>query len=491
MKKIIFSLIVLSSLIGGLSALAQDNNLPDPGVTPDSHFYFLKSWKESIQIFFTFGEEGKAKQFLHLSEIRLAEYQKMIEKGKTEIAQRTLEKYEKQLNHALEKADQAQEKGKDVKKLKETISEKILKHQEVLEGVLEKVPEEAKSGVERAIETSQKGFEKAIEAVSGEKKEELEKKAEELRNRLEEKMETVCIQVITPAVSPEDVCKEFPTPCDVPEDWKIVDKCQVVSPTPSPIPIPASTPTPAEKFACCIQERCKLVSYEECFTAGGQRRIGVSSCTPDPCIVTGSKKYPSGSCTPGEVINYKCSDGTSFKWCVCDDLGWDCGFTYKYAERLCPASKEITVESERLPGTCTPGEAINYKCAVGTIVRWCICDNMGWECGLDYKDVEYRLCSQPGPPVISSVQAKPVEGQSGVIGIYWNTSEPATSRLEYGPTISYGFTAGPDYFSSAYHGVQLSNLQPNTTYHFRIKARDKDTQRNTVVSDDYTFTTGL
>ena len=482
--------ILLSFLTFGFMALAQESDLPLPGLTPDSPFYFLKAWKESIQMFFTFGEENKARQFLHLSEVRLAEYKKMIEKGKTEIAQKILEKYEEKLGHALEKADQAQEKGKDVEKLKEAISEKILKHQEVLEGVLEKVPEEAKKGIENAIEMSSKGFENAIQAVSGEKREELERKAEEVKIRIEEKMEAgtlapkeipeVCIQVITPAVDPNtDECKEFPTPCDVPAGWSKIDKCSVAS------------PTPAEKFACCNQEACKLMAYEECFPAGGQRRIGVSSCSPNPCIVTGLKKYPSGSCTPGEVINYKCSDGTSFKWCVCDDLGWDCGLTYKYAERLCPASKEITVESEQLSDTCTPGEAINYKCAVGTIVRWCICNETGWECGLDYKDAEYRLCPQPGPPVISSVKAKPVEGQSGVIGIYWNTSEPATSRLEYGPTISYGFTAGPDYFSSAYHGVQLSNLQPNTTYHFRIRARDKDSVRNTTVSDDYTFFTGL
>ncbi|MDZ4209875.1 MAG: DUF5667 domain-containing protein, partial [Candidatus Curtissbacteria bacterium] len=126
--------------------------LPDPGLTPDSHFYFLKSWKESIQLFFTFGEENKAKQFLHLADVRLAEYQKMIEKGKTEIAQKTLEKYEKQLNHALDKAEQVKEKGKDVEKLKDTISEKILKHQEVLENILEKVPEEAKKGIEKALD---------------------------------------------------------------------------------------------------------------------------------------------------------------------------------------------------------------------------------------------------------------------------------------------------------------------------------------------------
>ena len=36
---------------------------------------------------------------------------------------------------------------------------------------------------------------------------------------------TVCIQVITPAVSLDGICKNFPTPCDVPMGWKRVNSC--------------------------------------------------------------------------------------------------------------------------------------------------------------------------------------------------------------------------------------------------------------------------
>lgn len=143
MKKIILSFIIFSFLAVGCNVMAEEP-LPDPGILPDNSFYFLKSWKESIQIFFTFGAENKAKQFLRLSEIRLAEYLKMIEKGKTEIAQKTLEKYKRQLDRALEKSDE-----------KTATSEKILKHQEILENVLEKASEAAKPGIEKAIEASQ------------------------------------------------------------------------------------------------------------------------------------------------------------------------------------------------------------------------------------------------------------------------------------------------------------------------------------------------
>ena len=93
-------------------ALAQEVELPSPGLTPDSPFYFLKSWEEKIQLFFTFGAENKAKQYLHLSEVRLAEYKKMIEKGKTEIAEKTLDKYQKQLDRALGKSRKSKRKRK-------------------------------------------------------------------------------------------------------------------------------------------------------------------------------------------------------------------------------------------------------------------------------------------------------------------------------------------------------------------------------------------
>jgi len=124
MKKLLFSLIIISFLMGGLSVLAQGTSTVSSGIAPDSPLYFLKTWKENIQLFFTFGAENKAKQFLRLTDIRLAEYQKMIEKGKTEIAQKVLDKYEKQLNNATQKIEELKNKGKNVESLKQKLEEK-------------------------------------------------------------------------------------------------------------------------------------------------------------------------------------------------------------------------------------------------------------------------------------------------------------------------------------------------------------------------------
>ena len=156
MRKIIFSLVVTTVLAGGVGVLAQSDNLLPSGITPDSPFYFFKTLKESIQTFFTFGAENKAKQFLHLADVRLAEYQKMLEKGKTDLAQKTLDKYEKQLSRAIQKVEELKNKGKDVKDVSERIASTTAKHIEVLEDNLQKVPENAKQGIERALKNIQK-----------------------------------------------------------------------------------------------------------------------------------------------------------------------------------------------------------------------------------------------------------------------------------------------------------------------------------------------
>lgn len=35
-----------------------------------------------------------------------------------------------------------------------------------------------------------------------------------------------CIQVIAPAISPEGKCKNFSTPCDIPDGWEKTDICE-------------------------------------------------------------------------------------------------------------------------------------------------------------------------------------------------------------------------------------------------------------------------
>lgn len=156
----------------------------------------------------------------------------------------------------------------------------------------------------------------------------------------------------------------------------------------------------------------------------------------------------------------------------------------------------------------------DYKCPGGTLVKW-QCD-----CTAQADGEETRLCfvkpvsSCPGLGSATSLTITEITVRhllwmtkewTVIEHIFWKTNAPAYSYVEYGPTISYGFTAGFTASPSApttehgsapttEHGTDalyLSNLQlqRNTTYHFRIIA--EDAQGHKIVSDDYTFTTGL
>ncbi|MFA6097985.1 MAG: fibronectin type III domain-containing protein [Patescibacteria group bacterium] len=65
-------------------------------------------------------------------------------------------------------------------------------------------------------------------------------------------------------------------------------------------------------------------------------------------------------------------------------------------------------------------------------------------------------------------------------------SHPASSYIEYGETTGYGSEAGSPEMASE-HSVTLTNLQPDTTYHYRARWEDQDSNKE--YSSDFTFAT--
>ncbi|MFZ5933076.1 MAG: DUF5667 domain-containing protein [Patescibacteria group bacterium] len=89
---------------------------------------------------------------------------------------------------------------------------------------------------------------------------ELVKKIEEYQTRIEEKKlalasapspeEPACIQVVTPAKNPTtQECKNFPTPCDIPDGWIRVDSCEAKESVKTPIPTPTAAASASEVIA--------------------------------------------------------------------------------------------------------------------------------------------------------------------------------------------------------------------------------------------------
>lgn len=165
MKTKILPIIIFSLFFGGV-VFAQDTELPNPGWTPDNHFYFLERAAEAVGTFFTFGDIKKAERYTVLAAERLAEAKVIAEKDKPKLVEKTLERYEKQLEKALVRVERAKDKGKNTIEVTKIISEATRKHTVVLEEVLEKVPEQAKPAIEHAITASNEGSERALGAVS-------------------------------------------------------------------------------------------------------------------------------------------------------------------------------------------------------------------------------------------------------------------------------------------------------------------------------------
>ena len=149
----------------GAGVLAQETELPDPGLTPDSPFYFLETIAEGIGTFFTFGNLKKAERYTTLATERLAEASAMEKKEKPRLVEKTLERYGNQLEKALFRVEKADTKGEDTKEIAKVITEATYKHLIVLNEVLEKVPEEAKPAIEQTMVVSAKGHEKAVEVL--------------------------------------------------------------------------------------------------------------------------------------------------------------------------------------------------------------------------------------------------------------------------------------------------------------------------------------
>ncbi len=87
-------------------------------------------------------------------------------------------------------------------------------------------------------------------------------------------------------------------------------------------------------------------------------------------------------------------------------------------------------------------------------------------------------------PVISSVGSSLITDSSA--RITWTTDETSDSAVDYGLTTTYG-TIASDATGVVSHTINLSALNPATTYNFRV--RSKDIAGNEAISGNFTFTT--
>jgi len=167
---------------------AEDLEVSDPKILPDSPFYFLKNIWRTIRSTFTFGAVNKAELRLKYANQRLIEAKKLAEKtNKEKLVEKTVEKYQEEMKKVKTQAERFKEKAKEdlkIDKFLNKFTDKTIKQQRLLDCL-----EKNLSDKPEVLERIRNSRERALEHF-GEVMERLEEK-NQISTRLEESLEKI------------------------------------------------------------------------------------------------------------------------------------------------------------------------------------------------------------------------------------------------------------------------------------------------------------
>ncbi len=106
-------------------------------------------------------------------------------------------------------------------------------------------------------------------------------------------------------------------------------------------------------------------------------------------------------------------------------------------------------------------------------------------CGHTFQTAAHQSVEDTTPPNVTLITVAPITTTSATIN--FTTDLVGNARVEYGMTAGYGESTPLDTTLSLNHSVALSNLTPNTLYHYRVITSDE--LGNESITSDETFTT--
>ncbi|MFC1958592.1 DUF5667 domain-containing protein [Chloroflexota bacterium] len=160
---LLFCTLALMFCFPGVAYAQEGETLPDPGITPDSLFYFADKWGEQISLMFTFKAENKVPKALRYADERLAEIDAMIAKNKIKAATRATNGYQTCLETATQNMEQARLKGGDVSEAVVLMSEK---HLGFLGNSAGDIPEDARAVLTQTRERAMISQETALKSMA-------------------------------------------------------------------------------------------------------------------------------------------------------------------------------------------------------------------------------------------------------------------------------------------------------------------------------------
>ncbi|AEH60725.1 hypothetical protein Mzhil_0863 [Methanosalsum zhilinae DSM 4017] len=137
--------------------------LEKKSISPNDRGYTAKKTAEEISIQTEVNPVDKAHKYSRIAEHRLNEVDRLVESNRTDSIEPVLEDYETIINDMSMMAEGLDEANRTEVEI--IVAESTLKHQERLEMVHQKVPDNAKESIEKAMNRSLAGHERALEAL--------------------------------------------------------------------------------------------------------------------------------------------------------------------------------------------------------------------------------------------------------------------------------------------------------------------------------------
>ena len=196
---IIASLLLVGVVFTATPVCAQEEEgvsigeVTDPGILPDSPFYFMKTWGRAVRSFFAFNNQERAELALRFANEDALAIKALCDKGECQLAERHCERFQERFQEAIRWTERAREEGKDVEGLVEKLKENQLRQQQVLASLLEKAPEQAQEGILNAMVNSSFGLQNVVERVQGQQK--MEQFREELNLQISNMGEETQLQI--------------------------------------------------------------------------------------------------------------------------------------------------------------------------------------------------------------------------------------------------------------------------------------------------------
>jgi len=166
---------------------AEDLGISEPKILPDNPFYFAKNFWRKVKSTFTFNKVKKTELQLRYANERLIEAKKLAEKtGKEEVFQKTLEKYQGEMEKLKNQVEKFKERAADnpkIDKFLDKYTDRTIKHQRLMDR-LEKNLSDKPQILERIRNVKEKNLEHLVTII--EKLEDKDKISERLEKNLNE-----------------------------------------------------------------------------------------------------------------------------------------------------------------------------------------------------------------------------------------------------------------------------------------------------------------